>query len=72
LDYDNPNMKYFYNIENGYNNKISNGTNMTINDAIIINGPNGIYSSLFFFLETSKIILITAPNKNAISEKQLG
>lgn len=33
-----------------------------------MNGPNGIYSLLFFILLTSKKILITAANKNAISD----
>jgi len=32
--------------------------------AITINGPNGMYSSVFFILVASKTILIIAPNKN--------
>lgn len=36
--------------------------------AITINGPNGIYSLLFFILLTSKKTLITAANRNAIRD----
>ena len=43
------------------------GTNIAIIALITINGPKGIYSSAFFFLETNIIILITAANKNAIT-----
>ena len=36
--------------------------------AITINGPKGIYSSVFFFLVAIKPILIIAPSKKAINE----
>ena len=42
-------------------------TNITIKVARIIKGPNGMYSSVFFFFVTSNITLIIAPSKNEIT-----
>lgn len=44
------------------------GTNIVINVLITINGPNGIYSSVFFILVISKMMLKIAPIKNEISD----
>lgn len=44
------------------------GTNITINVPITINGPKGIYSSVFFILVTSKNILKIAPIRNERSD----
>ena len=45
-----------------------NGTNIAITADITINGPNGIYSSLFFFFLNISVIPTIAPSKNAIRE----
>ena len=45
-----------------------NGTNIAITADITINGPNGMYSSLFFFFLNISVIPTIAPSKNAIRE----
>jgi len=56
------------NITKSVFNNISNGTNILINVAITINGPNGIYSFDFFILVTINIIPNIAPIKNDIAD----
>lgn len=49
-------------------NKNPYGTNKTMNEAITINGPNGIYSSVVFIFVNNNMTLITAPIKKAITD----
>ena len=55
-----PNVNIF--INTNFNN--SNGTYILINAAIAINGPNGMYSLVFFLFTNNRTILRIAPMKN--------
>ncbi len=66
---------FFYTLHipnvNTLHNIITNilyGTNVVIKAAITINGPNGMYSSVFFFFVARRNMLIIAPSKNAIKD----
>ena len=52
------------NINNNADNIVLNGTTIAINVAITINGPNGMYSSVFFIFVANKNMLIIAQIKN--------
>ena len=59
----NPSVKIF----NSIFTIIEYGTKITTKTLTAIKGPNGIYSSVFFILVTSKNMLEIAPIKNEIS-----
>ena len=53
-------MKIFINIPI----RLADGTNIDINAPTTINGPNGMYSSIFLIFVINNITLNTAPIKN--------